>query len=83
MIKVWKSAKDGQWYVSHNGKNGEILSSSEGLKTRANALKNIRATMKIYGVEAVDYFDETKKTFYALYLTKADLASGRKAGVFS
>lgn len=83
MIHIWKSNKDGQWYVGHTGKNNEPLSTSEGFKSRASALKNIRAHMKIYGSEKVEYLDVTKEKIYTLYLTRTGLASGRKNGGFS
>lgn len=78
MIHIFKSEKDGQWYVRHVAKNGEPLSTSEGLKTRNNALKNIRAHMKIHGSESVKYWDAVKEKIYTLYQTHTVLASGRK-----
>lgn len=65
MIKIFKG-KDGQWYVHHTSQNGKILCVSEGFKTRASAVKNIRAMLKIYKVVARPYKDETTGKIYIL-----------------
>lgn len=55
MIKIFKG-KDG-WYVRHVSPNGKTLCISEAFRTRANALKNIRAMMKLYGSVTMEYKD--------------------------
>jgi uncharacterized protein YegP (UPF0339 family) len=38
-FEIYKSDKDGQWYVRLRAKNGEIVAVSEGYKRMASALK--------------------------------------------
>ena len=65
MIKIFKG-EDNQWYVSHIGKNGKTLCSSEGFKTRANAIKNIRAMIKLYREFDFMVKDETTNEYIDL-----------------
>jgi uncharacterized protein YegP (UPF0339 family) len=51
MIHISKSAKTGLFHVAHLARNGEILSTSEGLTHRSDAVKNIRAHLKLYKTE--------------------------------
>lgn len=46
MIKIHKTKK-GQFYVTYSAKNGEIVSTSEILKTKSSAKKNIKSMSKI------------------------------------
>jgi uncharacterized protein YegP (UPF0339 family) len=59
MIVIFKGI-DNQWYVRHTSKNGKILCASEGFKSWANALKNIKAMMRLYGATEVKVKDEQK-----------------------
>jgi uncharacterized protein YegP (UPF0339 family) len=55
MITINKSTAKktlGQFFVTVYAKNGEVLQSSECVKTKASALKNIKATAGVYNNEA-------------------------------
>lgn len=54
------------WYVHHTSKNGKILCVSEGFNQRRSAIKNIRATAKLYKVVVLTYKDETTGQVYIL-----------------
>lgn len=55
MIKIHKSTAKrtlGQFYVTVYGKNGEPLMHSECLKTKASAIKNIKAMAGVFRVSS-------------------------------
>ena len=47
MINIKKS-KDGLFFVTYHAKNGEILATSEMLKSKQSAWKNITSVYKIF-----------------------------------
>jgi len=72
---IIKKAKGG-YRVYVTGSNNEILSTSEVLKTKANAFKNIGAQQKAFdSTSATVVLDETNNTKYLVY------ASGRKTKI--
>ena len=55
MIKIHKSTKKktlGQFYVTMYGNNGEPLNHSECVKTKASAIKNIKAVAGVFYVDS-------------------------------
>lgn len=52
MIHIYKS-KNNQYYVVVKARNGYVLSTSETFKTKAAAIKNIRALIKVVMSEKV------------------------------
>jgi uncharacterized protein YegP (UPF0339 family) len=61
MIHINKSRKTGQFIVTVVAENGEKLSSSELLKTRQSAIKNIRAQIIQFGNDSALVQDNTTK----------------------
>ena len=51
MIKIHRS-KDKQFYVSYHGKNNQVLVCTETFKTKASALKDIRAMAGLFFVDS-------------------------------
>jgi uncharacterized protein YegP (UPF0339 family) len=71
MLHICRSAKTKEFYVVVLGRNGEVLSTSELLKSKAAAIKNVKAQVKsFFGEEnddAVTFQDDTfpkSKMFY-------------------
>ena len=55
MIKIHKSTAKktaGQFYVTYSAKNGKILSVTETFKTKASAIKNIKAMAGLFYVDS-------------------------------
>jgi uncharacterized protein YegP (UPF0339 family) len=79
MIKVHQ-AKNGQFYLTLVARNGQVLTTSETLKTRKSVVKNIRAQLKAIGGEVVRVLwpDGNEQV-----LTRVPAASGRGANGFS
>lgn len=70
MIKIHKSTAkktEGKFYVTIQGKNGEVLNTSETLNTKASAKKNIKAVADLFqkdfkrGVEVHDCTGKIEK----------------------
>jgi len=55
MIKIHIS-KNKQFYVTYHGRNGKVLTQSETFKTKANAIKNIKAVAKMFDVTDLTKF---------------------------
>lgn len=55
MIKIYKSLAthtEGRFYVTYVGKNGKTLSDTETFKTKASAIKNIKAMAGLFRVDS-------------------------------
>ncbi len=55
MIQINKSTSkhtEGQFYVTYVGRNGKTLSVTETFKTKASAIKNIRAMAGLFFVDS-------------------------------
>lgn len=52
MIRVHES-KDGQFYVTLVARNGQVLTTSETLKTLKSVRKNIKAQIRAFGGSGV------------------------------
>ena len=72
MIKIHKSTAKktfGQFYVTYQGKNGKTLAVSETFKTKASAIKNIKAMAVLFYVDSktvvmvTDCTEKEHKTF--------------------
>ncbi len=61
MIHIVKSKKTGQFMVIVTGNNNEKLSTSELLKTKQSAIKNIRAQLKELNGDSCYVQDNTIK----------------------
>ena len=78
MIHILKSQKTGKFHIGSiaDAKNQELLSSSEGVTHRSNAIKNIRANMKVWNSSDVLVQDNTgKKPKIILVTQKSQLVS--------
>lgn len=78
MIHISKSQKTGKFHIGSiaDAKNQELLSSSEGVTHRSNAIKNIRANMKVWNSSDVLVQDNTgKKPKIILVTQKSQLVS--------
>ena len=78
MIHISKSQKTGKFHIGRiaDAKNQELLSSSEGVTHRSNAIKNIRANMKVWNSSDVLVQDNTgKKPKIILVTQKSQLVS--------
>lgn len=55
MIKIHKSTAKktlGQFYVTYHGKNNQVLSVTETLKSKQSAIKNIKAMAGLFRVDS-------------------------------
>lgn len=57
MVHISKSKKTGQFIVTVVANNGEKLNSSELLKTKQSAWKNIRSQMRQFGCSTINVQD--------------------------
>ncbi len=71
MIQISKSPVTGLFHVGTiaNARNQENLSASEGVKHRSNAIKNIRAQMKVFDTSPVIVQDNTGKVVKLISLS--------------
>jgi len=63
-------SKKNPFKVSIIGANGEMLLSSELLSTRANCIKNIKATMGVFRSTYVEVWNYTGKTLVKTFISK-------------
>lgn len=71
MIHISKSSKTGKFHVGvvADARNQELLASSEGVAHRSNAIKNIRAQMKVFDTSLVRVQDNTGKVIKLILLS--------------
>lgn len=60
MIKI-KRAKNGQFFFTIQGKNGQVILTSETYKSKQGAIKGMLAVVRVFGFENWNYKDETDK----------------------
>jgi uncharacterized protein YegP (UPF0339 family) len=77
MIHICRSAKTKQFYVVTLAKNGEVLSTSELLKSKSACLKNILSQMDAFSCITVHFQDDTlkKPLLYNLFGDKSKSVS--------
>lgn len=71
-------SKKNPFKVRYVSESSEATASSETLATRRNAVKNILATMQIFGGESVDVCDKSGKTPKWFALGKDGLETPRE-----